>query len=241
MDLGLDGRVAVVAASSRGLGRASAEALAAEGTRLVIGGRGRESLRATEADIRGTGAEVVGVVGDMADPGTPRALVAAALEHYGQVDIAVANSGGPPPGSALDLDDDGLGAALESNFLSSVRLVREVLPHMRAGGWGRICCITSYTVIQAAPVLALSNSARSALWGWAKTAAHDLAAEDCGITVNLVCPGPHATDRMRALGGTGVMGDPGDFGRVVAFLCSEAAGFVSGAAIAVDGGATLAL
>ena len=123
----------------------------------------------------------------------------------------------------------------------SVRLVREALPHMRAARWGRICCITSYTVTQAAPVLALSNTARTGLWAWIKTAASDLASESSGITLNMACPGPHATDRMKQLGGTGVMGDPEDFGAVVAFLCSSQAGFVNGSAVVVDGGATLAL
>jgi 3-oxoacyl-[acyl-carrier protein] reductase len=114
---------------------------------------------------------------------------------------------------------------------------------MRARGWGRLCCISSYSVVQPIPGLALSNAARSGLRAWAKTAAADLAAQDSGITLNLVCPGPHATERMRELGGntTGVMGDPADFGRVVAFVCSAHAGFVNGATIVVDGGATLAL
>jgi 3-oxoacyl-[acyl-carrier protein] reductase len=116
---------------------------------------------------------------------------------------------------------------------------------MRTEGWGRICCISSYSVVQPLPGLSLSNTARVGLWGWAKTAAADLAAEQSGITLNLVCPGPHATERMRQLGGTGggggPMGEPADFGRVVAFLCSRPAGFVNGAAIVVDGGATLAL
>jgi 3-oxoacyl-[acyl-carrier protein] reductase len=130
---------------------------------------------------------------------------------------------------------------VEANLLSSVRLVRGALPYMRAEGWGRLCCISSYSVVQPIPGLALSNTARSGLRAWAKTAAADLAAEAVGITLNLVCPGPHATDRMRQLGGTGPMGDPADFGRVVAFVCSAHAGFVNGATIVVDGGATLAL
>jgi 3-oxoacyl-[acyl-carrier protein] reductase len=112
---------------------------------------------------------------------------------------------------------------------------------MRTQKWGRICCISSYSIVQPLPGLALSNTARAGLWAWAKTAAADLAAEGSGITLNLVCPGPHATDRMRELGGGGPMGDPGDFGQVVAFVCSRQAAFVNGAALVVDGGATLAL
>jgi 3-oxoacyl-[acyl-carrier protein] reductase len=180
-------------------------------------------------------------VADITDPATPADLVAATVEAFGSVDILVANAGGPPPGHALDLDDPAIDAALEANFKSAVRLTRAALPSMRESGWGRICCISSFSVVQAIPGLALSNLARAGLWAWAKTAAQDLAAEDRGITLNLVCPGPHATDRMRQLGGTGPMGDPADFGRIVAFLCSRPASFVNGAALVVDGGATLAL
>jgi 3-oxoacyl-[acyl-carrier protein] reductase len=167
--------------------------------------------------------------------------VADTVGRLGSLDILVANAGGPPPGRALDLDDAALESALNANLLTSVRLVREALPHMRRADWGRICCITSYTVIQSAPGLALSNTARTGLWAWIKTAAQDLASEDAGITLNMVCPGPHATDRMKQLGGADVMGDPADFGSVTAFLCSTQAAFVNGAAIVVDGGATLAL
>ena len=147
--------------------------------------------------------------GDVTDPGEPARLVAATVERFGGLDILVANAGGPPPGRALDLTDEAIDAALNANLSTSVRLVREALPHMRAAGWGRICCITSYTVKQPAPVLALSNTARTGLWAWIKTAAQDLAAESSGITLNMVCPGPHATDRMKELGGSRGDGRPG--------------------------------
>jgi 3-oxoacyl-[acyl-carrier protein] reductase len=241
MDLGIEGRVALVTASSRGLGRASAQALAAEGARLVLCARGEGPLRETEKALVAEGAEVLAIAADVTEPAAPGRLVAAAVERYGRLDIVVANAGGPPPGRALDVDDDALRAAVEANLLSSVRLVREALPHMRARGWGRLCCISSYSVVQPIPGLALSNTARSGLRAWAKTAAADLADEDSGITINLVCPGSHGTDRMRDLGGAGRMGDPADFGRVVAFVCSAHAAFVNGATIVVDGGATLAL
>lgn len=243
MDLGIRGKVALVTASSRGLGRASAEALAEDGARIVLCAHDEESLRATEQALAGQGAEVLAVVADMSDPAAPDRLIDAAVSRFGRLDIVVANAGGPPPATALDLDDDAIRAAVEVNLLSAVRLVRGALPHMRAGGWGRLCCISSYSVVQAIPVLALSNTARSGLRAWAKTAAADLAAEGTGITLNLVCPGLHATERMRQLGGdgSGPMGDPADFGRVVAFLCSVHAGYVNGATIVVDGGATLAL
>ncbi len=187
------------------------------------------------------GGRVEVLAADIAEASTPDTAVAATLEAFGRIDIVVANAGGPPPGRALEVTDDAIRAAVEANLLSAVRLVRAALPSMRPRGWGRICCIASYSVVQPVPTLALSNTARVGLWAWAKTAAQDLAAEDSGITLNLACPGPHATDRMRELGGTGRMGDPADFGKVVAFLCSEPAGFVNGAAVVVDGGATLAL
>jgi 3-oxoacyl-[acyl-carrier protein] reductase len=133
-------------------------------------------------------------------------------------------------------------SALNANLMTSIRLVQEAVPHMRARSWGRICMITSSFVKQPSPNLALSNTARTGLWAWAKTAAGDLF-ED-GITLNLACPGLHATDRVASLGGVPEgtpVGDPDDFGRVVAFLCSESAGFVSGSALQIDGARTVGL
>ena len=241
MDLGIEGRVALVVAGSRGLGRATAEALAAEGVRVMISSRRAESLAEAEASLRAAGADVATHAADIADPGVPAELVEATVRAFGTVDIVIANAGGPPAAHALEVDDPMIDRALEANLKSAVRLVREAVPVMRGNRWGRICCITSYSVVQPIPGLALSNLARAGLWAWAKTAAQDLAGEGSGITLNLLCPGPHATDRMRELGGSGVMGDPADFGRIAAFLCSRQAGFVNGAALVVDGGATLAL
>ncbi len=241
MDLGIAGRVALVAAGSRGLGRASADALAREGTRVMLSARSGETLADAATALRSAGADVATTVADITDPDTPALLVAATEEAFGTIDIVVANAGGPPPARALDVDDDQLEAALNANLLSAIRLTRAAVPTMRAGGWGRFCYITSYSVVQPIPTLALSNTARTGLWAWVKTAAQDLAVEGSGITMNLVCPGPHATDRMRELGGTGPMGDPADFGSIVAFLCSEQANFISGAAVVVDGASTLAL
>jgi 3-oxoacyl-[acyl-carrier protein] reductase len=164
------------------------------------------------------------------------------VARFGQLDILVANAGGPPPARALELDDDAVRAANEANMLASIRLVREAAPHMRASHWGRICLITSVTIKQPIPTLAASNLARAGLWAWAKTAAADLFAD--GITLNTACPGLHATDRIKHLGGAvdgpGI-GDPADFGKVVAFLCSEPAKFISGTAVQVDGASTLGL
>ncbi len=241
MDLGLRGRVALVTASSRGLGRATAEALSEEGTLVAICGRDAASLEEARSALESRGTEVLAIEADVTERDAPARLVAATVERFGRLDIVVPNAGGPSPGRALEVDADRIEAALGANLLTSVRLVLEALPHLRAGGWGRICCITSYSVVQPVPTLALSNTARTGLWGWAKTAAYDLAGS--GVTINLACPGPHATARMIELGGgdPAAMGDPADFGRVVAFLCSEPARFVNGAAIVVDGGATLAL
>ena len=241
MDLGLKGRVAVVAASSKGLGRAAAEALADEGVRVVISGRRDDVLKSTEEALRSKGAEVVALCADVTEPATPGQLVALALDRFGRLDIVVPNAGGPPPAGSLDVDDEAILKAIQANLLTSVRFVRAALPHMREARWGRICCISSYTILQASPSLALSNSARTGLWAWAKTAAAEL--RDTGVTLNLACPGLHATDRMLELGGGQgrPMGDPADFGKVVAFLCSQPAGYLNGARVVVDGGDTLAL
>jgi 3-oxoacyl-[acyl-carrier protein] reductase len=234
VDLGIEGKVAVVAASSKGLGRASAEALAAEGCKVVLCSRNADELRAVADPI---GALAVPL--DITEPDAPQRLVDAALAEHGRVDILVPNAGGPPPGRALDITDEQLTAAFEANCIASIRLVRAALPSMEANGWGRVCMITSYTVKQPAPFLALSNVARTGLWAWVKTAAPDVA--DKGITINMAAPGSHATDRMKQLGGSGPMGDPGDFGKVVAFLCSEQAKFINGVALNVDGGAVAGL
>ncbi len=241
MDLGIAGKAALVVAASRGLGRATAEALAGEGVRVMLSSRSGADLEALASSLRSAGAEVAVVPADITDPGAPARLVEATVAAFGGVDIVVANAAGPPAARALDLDDAQLEAALNANLISAIRLTREAVPHMRGNRWGRICYITSYSVVQPVPTLALSNTARTGLWAWVKTAAHDLAAESSGITLNLLCPGPHATDRMKELGGTGPMGSPADFGRIATFLCSEPAGYVNGAALVVDGGSTLAL
>jgi len=241
VDLGIAGKAALVVAASRGLGRATAEALAGEGVRVMLSSRSGADLEALATSLRSAGAEVEVAEADITDPRAPARLVEATVAAFGGVDIVVANAGGPPAARALDVDDAQLEAALNANLLSAVRLTREAVPHMRGNRWGRICYITSYSVVQPVPTLALSNTARTGLWAWVKTAAHDLAAEGSGITLNLLCPGPHATDRMKELGGTGPMGSPADFGRVAAFLCSQPAGYVNGAALVVDGGSTLAL
>jgi len=238
VELGLDGRVALVTGSSKGLGRASALALGQEGAKVVLSARDQATLSEAAAAMPG---EALALPADVTDPETPAQLVEAAVERFGGLHVLVANAGGPPPGRALEVTDDELQAALNANLLASVRLVRAAIPHMRAAGWGRICLITSISVKRPMPTLALSNTARAGLWAWAKTAAADLAGD--GITLNLACPGTHATERLRQTGGSGggPVGDPADFGKVVCFLCSDPARFVSGAALQVDGAATLGL
>lgn len=232
MDLGLNGKVALITAASKGLGRASALALSREGVRVAICARGEQALSEAAEAMAG---EVLPMVADVTEPDAPRRLVEATVERFGRLDVLVGNAGGPPPGRALEPDDAAFESALNANLLTSIRLVRAAVPHMRVRGWGRICLITSWAVKQPIPTLTLSNTARTGLWAWSKTAAQDLFPE--GITLNLACPGQHATARAVALGSHGPMGDPEDFGRVVAFLCSEPAAFITGTALAVDGGA----
>ena len=236
MDLGLDGKIALVTASSKGLGRASALALSREGAKVVICARGEEALRDAERQMPG---ETLAIVADVTEPETPQRLVDATVERFGGLDVLVANAGGPPPARALNVDDAAVEAAVNANLLTSIRLVRAALLHLQHAAWGRICCIASWGVKDPIPELALSNIARTGLLAWAKTAAKDLVSD--GITLNLALPGPHASDRMKELGGAGRMGDPEDFGKVVAFLCSRPAGFTSGAAIPVDGATSAGL
>ncbi|HSL10520.1 MAG TPA: SDR family oxidoreductase [Actinomycetota bacterium] len=236
MDLGIAGRVALVTAASKGLGRGAALALAREGCRVAICARGEDALAATAAEL---GPDTLAIAADVTDPDTPLRLVRETVERFGRLDILVANAGGPPKARALELSDDAVRAAVEANLLTSIRLVRGAVPHMRTRSWGRIVLVTSNTIKQPIPDLAASTVARTGLWGWAKSAAQDLA--DDGITLNVVAPGLHSTDRVRELGHAGRLGDPEDFGRVVAFLCSTSAAFVSGTALQVDGGGTLAL
>lgn len=236
MDLGIDGKVALVTASSKGLGLAAATALAAEGCRVAINGHDDARLRAAAAAV-GEGA--LAIEGDVTDPGTPARLVEATVERFGGLDILVANAPGPPPARALEVSDEVVRDAVEANLLTSIRLARAAVPHMRKAGWGRIVLCTSWAIKQPIPELAASNIARTGLWAWAKTAAADLV--DDGITLNVLAPGLHDTDRMRQLGATGRTGDPNDFGRIAAFLCSTSTEFLTGAALQVDGAATLGL
>jgi 3-oxoacyl-[acyl-carrier protein] reductase len=239
MDLGIAGKVALVTASSKGLGRGTALALAAEGVKVGICARGEDALRETERLVKEQGGEVLALVADVTAPDEPARLVDAVAAHFGGLDILVANAGGPPLLRSLELTDEEILGAVNANMVTSIRLVRAAVPWMRRTGWGRICLITSIATKEPIPVLSLSNLSRTGLWAWAKTAAADLVPD--GITLNSACPGSHATDRVKDTGNPGRMGDPDDFCRIVAFLCSESAAFISGTAVSVDGGASKGL
>jgi 3-oxoacyl-[acyl-carrier protein] reductase len=242
MDLGIAGLTAIVTASSRGLGRSSAEALAAEGANVVINGRDPEALERTRSEIADRyPVRVEAVVGDVRSEEVVNALFDAARALGGGADIVVANAGGPPVRRALEVSDQDIQEAVDLNFKSMVRLMRRGVEVARTRGFGRVVGIASSSIVQAIVSLPLSNAARIALWAWVKTAAYELGQEGLDVTINLACPGSHATDRMKELGFSGRMGDPRDFGAVVAFLCSRQARFVNGARIVVDGGSSLAL
>lgn len=254
MDLGIRGKRALVCASSKGLGRGCAEALAAAGVDLVLNARGIEALEATAAAIRA--AHQVNVVTVVADI-TTDAGRAAVLAH-GPFDILVTNAGGPPPGMWSDWDRDDFIRALDANMLTPIALMQAVLPGMMAQGWGRVVNITSVSVKSPVPQLGLSNAARTGLTGFVAGTARQVAAK--GVTINNLLPGIHATDRAIALDSgvvkakgismdqaiaeraatipAGRYGTSAEFGAACAFLCSAHAGFIVGQNILLDGGAT---
>jgi 3-oxoacyl-[acyl-carrier protein] reductase len=243
MDLGLQGRRAAVAASSAGLGLAAAKALAAEGCRVVISGRDPDRLAVAAADLP----DVVAIEADVSTPDGATAFVRAATEALGGIDVLVPNAGGPPAGGFGSTPLAAYLPALELNLLSTVAMCLEAVPAMRERGWGRVVAITSFSVRQPVPGLILSNTARAGVTGFLKTLAIEVAPD--GVTVNSVLPGSHRTDRLRQLHGEHLdglaqsipvraLGRADDFGAVVAFLCSEHARFITGAAVPVDGGAS---
>ena len=243
MDLGIWGRRAAVAAASKGLGYASAAALAAEGVQVAICSRDRSQIEAAAARI---GPNVVPLVADVGSAAGAVAFIDAARAALGGIDILVANAGGPPPGDfASTTDLDAYARAFELNALSTIAMCRETVPAMQAQQWGRVVAITSIAVRQPIATLILSNTARAGVTGFLKTLAREVARD--GVTVNSLQPGLHATERIVGLHGdsaglgagvpAGRIGDAADLGAFVAFLCSESANYVTGAAIPVDGGA----
>ena len=263
MELGLTGKVALVTASSKGLGRACAEALAREGTKVIISGRRPEELARAAQEIRQVmsvhGADVHTVTGDLTRPEDIQRLVRAAVARFGQLDILVTNSGGPAPGKFVDLSESDWAAGLDTTLWPVLRLIRAALPFLKAAkerGGGRIINLVSTSVKQPIPGLFLSNALRPAVIGLAKSLSFELAPD--GILVNNVCPGSFDTDRIREVyasraAGTaftpeqvaaeaaqaiplGRLGDPRELGHLVAFLASDKATYLTGQTISVDGG-----
>lgn len=257
MDLGLKGKVALVAAASKGLGRAVAEELAAEGASLVLCARGDEVLQETCAAIeKATGTPVMGIAANVAEPADVARVVQAAMQRFGRIDILVTNAGGPPAGTFDTLSPDMWTAATQLLLTSVVELTRAVLPGMKERGWGRILNITSISVKQPVANLMLSNSLRAAVTGMARTLATEVATH--GITVNNILPGYTRTERVVGLAEAtatreGIsaadatarweaeipmrrLGEPREFAALAAFLCSERASYITGTSIPVDGG-----
>jgi 3-oxoacyl-[acyl-carrier protein] reductase len=257
MDLGLKGRVAIVAAASKGLGRAVAEEFAREGCQVAICARTPADLERAANEIGKTsGCAIFWRALDVAKPDAVHAFVEEVEEEYGRVDICVTNAGGPPAKKFLEISLEDWRAAVDLTLLSNVYFAREVLPGMQRNRWGRLITITSVSVKQPIDGLLLSNSLRAGVTGLAKTLANEFGAD--GITVNNVCPGFTLTGRleelvekrakdagvnreqtlknMSAQVPAGRLGRPEEFAALVAFIASERASYINGTTIAVDGG-----
>ncbi|KNG92428.1 SDR family oxidoreductase [Pseudaestuariivita atlantica] len=254
MDLGIAGKTALVCASSKGLGRGCAEALAAAGVNLILNARGAEALDATAVEIHAAhgGISVAAVAADI----TTEEGREAVLEAAGDIDILVTNAGGPPPGMWSDWTRDDFIAALDANMLTPIALMKACLPGMIDRGWGRVVNITSQSVKAPIPVLGLSNSARAGLTGYVAGTARQVAKH--GVTINNLLPGSHATDRRASLDRaiaerqgipveeatkqvwaeipSGRYGTAEEFGATCAFMCSQHAGFMVGQNVLLDGG-----
>jgi len=257
MDLGLDGNAALVTASSAGLGKGCARALAREGAHVTICGRDPDRLAAAESDLDDLGeGQVTGVRTDLTDPDDVAALVEATAEAHGGIDHVVLSSGGPPSGPFLEMDDTDWQAAYDGLVMSAVRTLRAAHPHLVASDHGSVVAITSVSVAEAIDGLVLSNAVRRAVSGLVQTLAREWAPD---VRVNSVLPGTHDTGRIQDLIAEsvergeypdyeagragrvadtplGTMGDPDDFGNAVAFLASPRAPFITGAEVPIDGG-----
>jgi 3-oxoacyl-[acyl-carrier protein] reductase len=245
MDLGIEGRVALVMGASRGLGRGTAAALAREGATVAIASRSLERLEEAATEI---GGRATSFVADASDPERLAALPGEVADALGPIDILVANTGGPPFGGALDHDLEEWERAYRSLVLAPRILAGAVVPGMRERGWGRIVNVGSNTTREPNPALNLSNAHRMAAVGFLKTLASEVAAD--GITVNTVATGRFATERLADHGGSlepaeqaartevpaGRLGTPQEYGDLVAFLCSERAAYITGTVIPIDGG-----
>ena len=258
MDFGLHDKVAFVAASSRGLGRAIAEELAIEGASLVLCARGAERLKETcEAIVATAQVPVLGIAADLATAGDAVRVVKAGIERFGRIDVLVTNAGGPPAGSFETLTPEMWEDATRLLLTSVLDLTREVLPGMKERGWGRIINVTSIAAKQPVDDLMLSNSLRAAVTGFARTLANEVA--PFGVTVNNILPGYTRTERVEELAQSMAqresnttaadvrsrwegeipmrrLGEPREFAALAAFLASERASYITGSSIAVDGG-----
>ena len=257
MDLGLRGKVAVVAGASQGIGKAAASAFAREGAKVSICARSEAQLYETAETIRReTGGDVLPVVADMTKAEDIQRFVAKTVEKFGRLDIVVTNAGGPPPGEFMKFTDEDWENAFRLNFFSAVRLTREAVPHMRKVGGGRVINISSYAVKEPIAGLVLSNGVRSGAIGLAKSLSRELAKDN--ILVNNVCPGRIATDRAKKLNQAraermkktveevdkemageiplGRYGTAEETGDLIVFLGSERASYITGTTIQIDGG-----
>jgi Dehydrogenases with different specificities (related to short-chain alcohol dehydrogenases) len=258
MDLEIDGNAALVTASSSGLGKASATALARAGVDVVINGRNEDHLAEAREEIAADAAgRVVAQPGDITDPEDIQTLVETTVEEFGGLDHLVTSAGGPPSGAFLDTDDEDWQEAYELLVMSVVRLAREAYPHLQEGDDGTIVTITSRSVKEALDSLVLSNAVRMGVIGLEKTLSKEFAPE---VRANAVLPGPHETARIQNLVDAAVergeydsyeeglqswagnplerIGDPMELGNTVAFLSSPKSGFINGVAVPIDGGAT---
>jgi 3-oxoacyl-[acyl-carrier protein] reductase len=238
MDLGLKGRVAVVAASSKGLGKAVALGLAAEGAKLALCARGQEELQRTASEIR---TEVLAQPLDVTSEAEVRGFIEATLRRFGRIDICVTNAGGPPAKRFEDTADADWRSAVDLNFMSTLHFAHAVLPIMKERRWGRLIAISSVAVLQPVDGLILSNAARSAVRGLVKSLSNEYAPYN--VLVNNVCPGYTATERLLKLQARpeaqiplGRVGTPEEFASLVVFLASERASYITGVSIPVDGG-----
>jgi 3-oxoacyl-[acyl-carrier protein] reductase len=238
MNLGLEGRTAIVCGASSGLGLAAAESLAREGANVAMLARHRKALEEQAGRIGG-----LAVRGDVRNLEDLTRLVSTTVEAFGGIDIVVNNGGGPPPGKAVDLDDEAVEDAVGLLLLSAIRLTRLCLPYLERSGHGRVINNASYAVRQPVDDMVLSNAIRLGVIGWAKTLSRELGPK--GITVNSIAPGLIDTPRIAQLGHhdtsavpLGRLGRPEEVGDVICFLASTRASYITGAVIPVDGGAT---
>ena len=248
MELGLKNKVALVLASSQGLGKSVAHGLAGEGARVIICGRNEATVGATAAEISGdTGAEVLPIQCDLSVAEERESLISSVLEKWGWIDILVTNTGGPPPGQFEQFDLDDWEVVFNQLFLSAADVIKRVLPGMKKNGGGRILTITSVAVKQPVDNLMTSNAIRAGILGFMKSLSNEVAAD--GITVNNIMPGFTLTERLKQLVENnpdfskakdnipmGRFGTPEEFAAAAVFLLSEPAGYITGVSLPVDGG-----